>query len=379
MKDVVFIAGGGTGGHVFPGVAVADARQALGVTPVFVGSPRGLENKVVPARGYALELLQVAPMTGGGVKRFVQGAWTAARAMGAAFPLVRAYRPRAVRWAGGDAAGRVSAAAAALRVPLALMEPNGVMGFTNRLLSPFAKRVYVAWESMVPAFRPGVGVHAGVPLRPGFGPRPYAPKSPLRVLVLGGSQGAQRLNQTLPEVLSRAAGGRTITVTHQTGAGREAPVRAAYASLGFEVARVVPFLDDVPDELAKADLVIARAGASSLAEICAVGRASLLIPFPYAAADHQAQNALALERSGACVCVREADLERRLLPELGRLLRDDEARSAMARAAMAAGRPTAAEDVARDLMRMAGIRPREASSSNGAHSGSSNGSTVEAP
>ena len=298
------ICGGGTGGHVFPGIAVADAlRDLADLDVVFVGSPRGLETKHVPAHGYRLELLDVEPMKGGGAKRAMRGALVASKATRDAIALVRRLRPDVVLGVGGYAAGPVCLAAAVMRKPLALLEPNSVMGFTNRALSPLAKRVYVAWEETARKVAARKVRVTGVPLRQGFGARAVVSSSgPSRVLVLGGSQGAMAINERVPAAIARVvATAADVVVVHQTGPERDDAVRAAYRAGGVTGATVVPFVDDVARQLAAADVVIARAGAVTCAEIAAVGRASLLIPFPHAADDHQTRNAEALAAAGGAI------------------------------------------------------------------------------
>ena len=366
-RPTVLIAGGGTGGHVFPAVAVAESMEALAdVDVVFCGTARGVEARVVPARGWRLELLHVEPMKGGGPARAVRGALVAARATVHALGLVRSLRPKAVLSVGGYASGPVSLAAALLGVPVAVMEPNSVVGLANRLLAPFAKRAYIAWHEAGARFRPRARRDYGVPLRAGFGPKPYGARETLRVLVLGGSQGAAALNERMPAVLARLADVPGLEVVHQAGRERDADVRAAYDRERVQRVTVVPFIDDVAKAIADADLVVARSGASSVAELAAIGRAAVLVPFPHAADDHQAKNAQALARAGGAVCVRQeaADVIR-LATEMGRLLRDDRARTAMADASRACGKPGAARDVASDLLVLAGIPERPHTATNG--------------
>jgi UDP-N-acetylglucosamine--N-acetylmuramyl-(pentapeptide) pyrophosphoryl-undecaprenol N-acetylglucosamine transferase len=352
---------------VFPAIAVAESMQALAdLEVVFCGTARGVEARVVPARGWRLELLDVEPMKGGGPRRAVRGALVAARATVHALGLVRSLRPKAVLSVGGYASGPVSLAAALLGVPVAVMEPNSVVGLANRLLAPFAKRAYVAWDEAGARFRPRARRDFGVPLRAGFGPKAYAATGKLRVLVLGGSQGAAALNERLPEAIARLADVPGLEVVHQAGRERDAAVRAAYERENVERVSVVPFIDDVARALADADLVVARAGASCIAELTAVGRAAVLVPFPHAADDHQARNAQALARAGGAVCLRQeaADVTR-LATEMGRLLRDDRARTVMADASRACGKPGAARDVAADLLVLAGIAERPHTATNG--------------
>lgn len=359
---MILIAGGGTGGHVFPGLAVADALRSLAdVEITFVGSPRGLEKDLVPRRGYALELMDVAPLKGGSAWRAIAGAFVAARATAQSIDLVGRLAPKAVMSVGGYAAGPVSLAAAMRGVPLAVLEPNALMGFTNRMLAPFARRMYVAWPE-VAGNRPSAR-HVGVPIRAAFTPKKYVPGANKRVLVMGGSLGAAPINDRIPPALAKIGG---LEVVHQTGRDRDRRVRERYERAKLH-ARVVPFLDDVAAEIEAADLIIARAGATTIAEIAAIGRAALFIPFPGAADDHQARNADALARAGGAICIRQDDAtEDRLASEIRSLLQDDERRIRMADRARQAGRPGAAMDIARDLLELARI-PLGPPKTNGAH------------
>lgn len=356
----IVIAGGGTGGHVFPGLAVADALRTLAnVEVVFVGSPRGMEKDLVPPRGYRLELLDVEPMKGGGFGRAFRGAFVAMRATGAALGLVSRLAPKAIVSVGGYAAGPVSLAGVVKRVPLAVLEPNAMMGLANRLLLPLAARAYVAWEEAAKGARTAAVRLSGVPIRPNFQPAPYGLEhGARRVLVMGGSLGAEALNERVPDALADFAkkSDRRLEVVHQTGKGRDEAVRARYAALGLANVTVAPFLDDVAGALARADLVVARSGAGTVAEIAAVGRPALFIPFPFAADDHQAKNADALSRAGGAVWLRQKDAEpKRLAAELGALLGDGKRLEEMAERARKAGKPRAAEWIARDVLELARV------------------------
>jgi len=269
----------------------------------------------------------------------------------------------------------VSLACALLGVPVAVLEPNSTVGLANKILAPFARRAYLAWDDAAPRFRASARRMTGVPLRAGFAPGPYAATRTRRVLVMGGSQGAAALNERMPAVVRRLATLEGLDVVHQAGRDRDADVRAAYAREGVTCATVVPFIDDVARELAAADVVVARAGAATLAELTAVGRAAVLVPYPHAADDHQARNAEALARAGGAVCVRqEAADPARLATEIERLLGDDAARVAMASASRALGRPSAARDVAFDLLALAGIPPLRRAATNGATNGTNGAS-----
>jgi UDP-N-acetylglucosamine--N-acetylmuramyl-(pentapeptide) pyrophosphoryl-undecaprenol N-acetylglucosamine transferase len=360
----ILIAGGGTGGHVFPMIAIGDAVRAAepSARVVYVGTARGIEARVIPERGDRLELLDIRPLRGAGLRGFASGAFHAAASLPKARSLVRDLAPGAVLSLGGYAGGPVSLAARSLGVPVTLMEPNSVLGLSNRLLAPVVVRAYTAFPEAERYLRPSVVMRAGVPLRRAFARAPYAPKPDrVDVLVLGGSQGAKALNDTVPRAIAMAIGeGAPLRVVHQTGRDRDADVRRLYDVLGLgDRAVVTPFIDDVAAALASADVVISRCGASAYAELCAVGRPSILVPYPHAADDHQLGNARSLERAGAAVALPQTEATvGRLADELRRLAADPSLRARMADAAAALGKPDAAARVAQDLLSLA--RPRAA-------------------
>jgi UDP-N-acetylglucosamine--N-acetylmuramyl-(pentapeptide) pyrophosphoryl-undecaprenol N-acetylglucosamine transferase len=362
-RGTLLFAGGGTGGHVYPMIAVAEAvrRLAPAVRVVFVGTERGIEARAVPKSGYELELMRVLPLRGAGMFGFVRGVGRAVMALGEGRALLRRLRPDAVLSVGGYAAGPVSLAAWALGVPLAVLEPNSVIGLANRLVAPLARRAYLAFPEAERHFRRERVLRAGVPLRPGFVPAaPAAPGERVRVLVLGGSQGAKALNDAVPRAV--AALGGLVEVVHQSGVAGADDVRRLYAELGVRDATVVPFIDDMPAALARADLVVGRSGAGALSEMCAVGRPGLLVPYPFAAGDHQRVNAEALVRAGAARTVPNRDATpERLAREIRELSTDRALLSRMAEAARSIGRPAAAETIARDLLSLAGLTTGEAS------------------
>jgi UDP-N-acetylglucosamine--N-acetylmuramyl-(pentapeptide) pyrophosphoryl-undecaprenol N-acetylglucosamine transferase len=364
-RRIVF-AGGGTGGHVFPMIAVADAVRTIApeLELVFIGTARGMEAKVVPARGYRLELLDVLPLRGGGALGAVRGMVRAAGSVPESRALLKRLEPAAVFSIGGYAAGPVSLAARSLGIPLALMEPNGVIGLANRLIAPLVSRAYTAFSEVDKYFKSEVILCSGVPIRAGFEPKPYArhPKF-VRVLVLGGSQGARALNETVPESLALA--NTPVRVVHQCGAAHAAEVEDRYAKLGAKgQSEVVPFIDDMPAALAAADLVISRSGASAVSEICAIGRPSLLVPYPYAAGDHQKKNAESLEHAGAAICISQPTAER-IAREIDRLATDPARLPQMAEAARRRGKPDAAKVIACDLLALAGIEKSSAAKKRG--------------
>lgn len=378
MSERILIAGGGTGGHVFPGLAVADALRAMAdVEVTFVGTARGMETRVIPAQGYALELLDVLPLKGGGPVKALRGAVAAGQATVRAVSLLRRLRPRAVLSVGGYAAGPLSLAAAALRIPMAILEPNATLGLANKLLAPFAKRAYLAWPEAGASLRPDIVRMTGVPLREGFTPSPYRASKSARILVMGGSQGAEAINTRLPEAIALVAKVHPqVEVVHQAGRDRDGAVRDSYAREKVVKSSVFPFLEDVASEIATCDIVVARAGAGTLAEIAAIGRAALFIPFPHAADDHQATNAASFVGTGAAVSVRQEAADAvRLANELIALLGDGPAREKMADAMRARGKPEASRVIAEDLLFLAGIAckvqaPKGPSRTNGHAAGS---------
>ncbi len=274
----------------------------------------------------------------------------ASTAVGAALRLLVRLKPDVVLSVGGYAAGPVSLAAALSRIPLALLEPNSVLGFTQRVLLRLARRLYVAY--------PGVGESLaktrviGVPLRPGFLAATYPPSDPQKLLILGGSQGARALNERAPAaVKGLLVRFPLLQVLHQCGDADEPLVRRAYG--GHSRVRVIPFVDDMPAAIRAAHLIVSRAGAVTLAEITAIGRPALLVPFPQAADDHQAKNAAALASAGAAAWARQDIATANWLEhQMGHLLDDRVRLRSMAGCARALGRPNAAMDLADDLVRL---------------------------
>lgn len=356
-RGTLLFAGGGTGGHVFPLLAVADAVRALvpELELIFVGTRRGLEARLVPERGYALEFIDVQPMRGGGLSGVFVGARSAAASLPASFSLLGRYAPRAVFSVGGYAAGPLTLAARLRGVKVALLEPNADIGVANRLVAPLVARAYTAFPETARFFPPNAVLDTGVPIRAGFSPQKFALNgAPPKILVLGGSQGAKTLNLEVPRALALL--GRSLEVVHQCGPAHEAATRELYEELGFGArARVVSFIDDMPQQLTFADLVIGRAGASAVSELCAIGRPSVLVPYPYAG-DHQRFNAFSLERRGAArtVLAREASAEG-LAKAVGELLDEPDVLRDMAARAQSLGRPDAAATIARDFLQLAEV------------------------
>ncbi|MET0412090.1 MAG: undecaprenyldiphospho-muramoylpentapeptide beta-N-acetylglucosaminyltransferase [Polyangiaceae bacterium] len=369
MTVTVLLVGGGSGGHVYPSIAVARALRELvpDLVAVFVGTERGLEKDIVPRAGFQLELLPLSPVRGGGVGTAALGMLSLARTLPRAREIVKRHAPVVVLSLGGYAATPVALAARAAGVPLAVMSPDSVPGLSNRLVAPLCQRVYTAFEEAESSFGRDVVLRTGVAIRRDFQPQSYGYGQPgherrLNVLVLGGSQGARALNELVPAALGRT--GVIMNVVHQVGRGNAEAVERLYSYFGVDLeVSVKEFIDDMAQELAHADLVISRAGAGAIAEICAIGRPSILLPLASAAGDHQTKNARALERAGAAICMPAAEATSESLSALINRLRDNPERlREMAVQAQAWGRPNAADVVARDLLRLGGLLPGHPSS-----------------
>ena len=315
----ILIAAGGTGGHVYPALEIARRLREKGVNVEWLGTRRGLEARVVPGAGFRLHALSVAGLRGKGLIRWLLAPFTLMAALGKSMKVLKSVRARLVLGMGGYAAGPGGVAAWLLRVPLFIHEQNSVPGLTNRILSRLASKVMEAFPK---SFDARVGaVHAGNPVRSEIGalPRPetrLANRSgPLRVLVLGGSQGARAINEVLPRALAMLPARDLVEVRHQAGGAHVERARSNYAEAGVAV-EPVAFIDDMAGAYAWADLVICRAGAMTVCEVAAAGLAAVLVPFPFAVDDHQTRNARYLSDAGAAVLVREADLTPTLLKDL---------------------------------------------------------------
>lgn len=352
------IAAGGTGGHLFPGIAVADelVRRDRQARVVFAGTPRGLESRIVPRSGHALELLPIRPLNGVGLARLLLGLALLPWGMLKSALLVLRLRPRAVLGIGGYAGGPVTLFAALVGVRAVILEPNARPGFTNRVLAPFVAAAACAYDEALPWFG-AKGVLTGNPVRGGFAAlEAREPREPLTLLAFGGSQGSRVLNQALLAALPLLPGPRRLRIVHQTGPAMQAEVEAGYRALGRE-AEVVSFVDDMERRFGECDLVLARSGATTCAELTVAGRAAILVPFAKAADDHQTVNARALEAIGAARVLEERQLTGETLARaVSALVEDPGALAAMGAAARRAGRPDAAARVADLLLGPGGAR-----------------------
>lgn len=350
----VLFAGGGTGGHLYPGIAVADElrRRDPSAAVSFVGTARGLEARVVPALGWPLDVIRSAGLKGKSPGALARGLALLPLSALDAWRVLSSRRPDVVVGVGGYSSGPVLLLAALRGIPTMVMEQNTAPGFTNRQLARFVRAAAVSYDETLRYF-PGTGVVTGNPVRKEFlqgleGAREVRRDgSEVRVLVVGGSQGARAINDAMVAALPHlAAAGRALTITHQTGERDLSRVRDGYAAAGVS-ATVAPFFHDMNVRMREADVVVARAGASTLAELTVLGRPSVLVPLPTAADDHQRKNARSLADAGAAEVIEERELTGQGLA--GRLLAlagDTPRLARMAAAARALGRPDAAARVA---------------------------------
>jgi UDP-N-acetylglucosamine--N-acetylmuramyl-(pentapeptide) pyrophosphoryl-undecaprenol N-acetylglucosamine transferase len=360
------LAGGGTGGHVTPALALAEELSAGGDEVLLVGSERGLETRLVPEAGFELVRLPSRQFMGKSPLDRLRSLVALAAGTRAALGVLARFRPHAVLSVGGYAAAPAVLAAALRRVPLAVVNPDAVPGRVNRYSARLARLVFAGIGGAA-AFPDPARVRCfGVPLRRGLVER-FAvarprrrPEPPYRLLVFGGSQGARQLNRTLPEALPEL-GGLPLEVVHQTGEADLEPVAEAYARAGVR-AEVLAFEPDMPSRYEWADLALCRAGAITVAELALVGLPALLVPLPSAADDHQTANARALEAAGAALRLDPRSLTGKELAEaLRSLCADPERLLAMGRAAAGLARPLAASAIAAECRALvdATARPPE--------------------
>jgi UDP-N-acetylglucosamine--N-acetylmuramyl-(pentapeptide) pyrophosphoryl-undecaprenol N-acetylglucosamine transferase len=355
----VLIAGGGTGGHVIPALAIArELRDAHGADVRFVGTARGLETRLVPEAGFPLELIHVGQLKNVSVATKLRTMADLPLGVLRCVGLLRDFRPDAVVGVGGYASGPAMMAAVLLRVPTVAFEPNAVPGLANRLVGKWVSAAAVNFEETRRYFR-GAKV-TGIPVRREFfAVAPRVGKAG-RLLVFGGSQGARALNEVMPriarELLEDFSG---LEIVHQAGGRHGVSTTESYERAGLlggsGRVRVVPYLDGMVEEVAEADLILCRSGASTVAELAAAGRASVLVPFPQAADDHQRKNADVFVAAGAAELIVEAELTpERLLTTLRSLLGNDARRTEMAERARGLAHPEAVETIGEMVGKLAG-------------------------
>ncbi len=357
----VLIAGGGTGGHIIPALAVARELVAQHAAEVlFVGTERGLETRLVPQANFPLRLIAVGPLNNVSLATRLKTLAGLPRSLFDCRRILRDFRPNVVLGIGGYASGPGVAAALLAHIPVVLFEPNAMPGLANRLVGKRVQAAAVNFPAAANWFRNAEVT--GVPVRPEFfAVPPLAPANPPHLLVFGGSQGARVLNQTMPQIVAsllEVVPG--LTVLHQCGARHAETTQAAYASSGADPARwqVSAFLDDMPARFAQASLILCRSGASTVAELAAAGRPSLLIPFAAAADDHQTRNAEEMAKAGAALLLPETELAdpATFLVVLIGLLKSPDRLEQMATAARTQAHPDAAARIAARIASLAELR-----------------------
>ncbi len=353
----ILLAGGGTGGHLFPAVALAE--QLLSETSdaevLFVGTSRGIESRVIPQRGWPLRTIDISGFVGTGWRRKFLLLPKLVRSLRQSLQILNEFQPQVVVGVGGYASGPLLAAARIKRYPILIHEQNAQPGLTNRLLGRWVDRICISFPRSAKSFPAGRTVFTGNPVRQSISECRPLPLGPPHLLVFGGSRGARAINDAMVAALAHLEGLRErLTGEHQAGEEDLERVREGYRRAGWDPEFVVPFIDDMAAAYDRAHLVLCRAGATTIAELAACGRPALMIPYPYAAADHQSTNAAALARRGAAMQLPQQELT----PEkLGHLLKevlaDRDLLVSMAGAAHALGRRDAAAAILKECRSIA--------------------------
>jgi UDP-N-acetylglucosamine--N-acetylmuramyl-(pentapeptide) pyrophosphoryl-undecaprenol N-acetylglucosamine transferase len=340
----VILAGGGTGGHLFPGLAVArEFQQRDAMTEIlFVGTQQGIEARVLPQEGFRLEAIPVRGLKGRGLRGMFDALYGVPAALLRSLGIIRRFRPHLILGLGGYASGPLLLAGKLKGVRCAIMEQNLRPGFTNKILARFVDRVFTSYRESVAYFPSGKLLETGNPIR--WRKLPEAERSErFTLLIFGGSAGAHRINIAAIEAMKQLTDlAHALRVIHQTGQADFASIKAAYAALPFE-AETTPFIDQMDRAYAQADLVLCRAGATTVAELTAFGKAAILVPYPYAIYDHQRWNAQTLQDRGAAEMILDQVLSGEILAaRIRSYLSDRGSVERMASAARALGRPEAA-------------------------------------
>jgi UDP-N-acetylglucosamine--N-acetylmuramyl-(pentapeptide) pyrophosphoryl-undecaprenol N-acetylglucosamine transferase len=341
----VLIAAGGTGGHIYPGIAVAKEilRRDENSVVKFVGTQRGLETKLVPQNGFELLTIDSAGLKNVGLVGKLKGLFVLPKSFFEARGLIKKFKPDVVVGAGGYVSGPVLLTASLMHIPTLVMDSNALPGFTNRRLAPFVTKAALTFDEALKFF-PKKGIVTGNPVRREFfeiEPKQRGEKT--NVLIFGGSQGARAINNAMAEALDKLPPDK-LQITHQTGEFDFEKISEIYSRSKFENYDVRPYITNMTDEFAKADFVICRAGATTCAELAAAGKASIMIPLPTAADDHQRKNAEALQSSGAARMILQRDLNAdSLAKEILDFVNSPKKISAMERAAKSLARADAAE------------------------------------
>ena len=351
VKGVLMIAGGGTGGHIYPAIAIA--REYVARDPerraVFVGTEKGLEKTIVPKAGFPLQFIDVGGLKGKGGLDLIRNVLRVPKGLIQAWRLVGTHKPDVVLGVGGYSSGPVLLAARLRGVPTIIHEANAFPGLANRSVAKFVTTVAVAFADALPRLKRPDGVVTGNPIRKEFfeatGPRVTGNRQ--RLLIFGGSQGSRILNETMSSALLFLAPLKdSLEIVHQTGPNNLESVQKAYRDSAFSNARVVPYLDPMVEEMAAADLVVSRAGAMTIGELSAIGRAAILVPFAAATNNHQELNARVVERAGGAVVITEAELSpEKLAAAITGIASDPERARRMGAASKTLATPSATKNI----------------------------------
>ncbi len=360
----LLIAGGGTGGHLYPGVALAEefTTRRKGNEVLFVGTRRGLEARVVPDLGFPIEYIEVRGLKGTGLINRIRGVARLPWALIQSIGILRKFRPDVAVGVGGYASGPMILAAWLSRTPTAILEQNTVPGVTNRILARIVRSIYVMFDGSRAYFPPGKVQVLGNPIRrqllENFLRSTEQTNGKFNILILGGSQGAHAVNLRMVEAAAQLGEAEDdLRIVHQTGAKDETQIRQGYGELGVE-AEVHAFINNMSEAYRRADLVVCRAGATTLAEVMVAKKASILIPFPFATDNHQELNAREMVDAGAAIMLVERELDgQKLAAAILDLYRSPDRRQTMEQAAGRTGRPEAAREIIDACVMMMERRP----------------------
>lgn len=352
----VIIAGGGTGGHIFPALSIAEeiTDRSADNKVLFIGTLKGMERDLIQSNGFNIEYIRSGGLVGKGLFSKLNGLFSASAGLYDSFSVLRMFRPDVVIGVGGYVSGPVVLAARIMSVPTAICEQNSIPGFTNRILSRIADRIFVTFDESMNSFDENKTLITGNPLRKKI-LRDYrtesAPGERFRILITGGSQGASKINRIIPEALN-LGNKEKVTVTHQSGKRDFDCVKDAYKKNGIE-AEVYQFIDDMSEAYSRADLVISRAGAGTVSELSILGKPSILVPYPHAANNHQYYNARYMEKGGAAVVVEEKDLNHMIFYKIIDKILNREKLDEMSANALKLARPGAAGIIVDEITKLA--------------------------
>jgi len=352
----IIIAGGGTGGHVFPAISIAEEISCRNHKDeiLFVGTERGLENELLLKKGYKIEHISSKGFVGRGLFKTVGAFFYAFKGLFDSISIIRSFKPDVVLGVGGYVSGPLVLAAVLLRIPTAICEQNTVPGVTNRILGRIVNKIFASFDSSILYFPSKKVLITGNPIRKDILNNANSSQNSesLSVLIFGGSQGAHSLNHSVPEAFSRIDN-KNLSIIHQTGKKDFNFVKNVYSDNGIK-AEVLTFIDDMGQAYGKSNLVIGRAGAGTIAEITLLGKPSILVPFPYAAHNHQLENAKILESAEAAVLIEDKDATPENLALMLTKLLDEDKLNMMAANAKKLGKPEAAKDIVDELHKLAG-------------------------